>query len=139
MSTKITNHQPNILWSVLTNKCPHCRKGHLFTNHNPYDLRTSMRMPEHCAECGQPFELQTGFYFGTGYVSFGLSVSLCAISFILWFITIGMSAQDNRVLWWIAANAALLLVLQPLLQRLSRSLWITFFVPYDKDWQHQHA
>ena len=122
----------SLVASVLTNRCPKCREGKLFTNPNPYDFRTTMRMPGHCPVCGQAFELQTGFYFGTGYVSYGLSILFCALSFITWFLTIGVSANDNRLFWWLGINGVVLLVLQPLLQRLSRSIWIACFVRYDE-------
>ena len=122
--------KPNLILSVLSNNCPHCRRGKLFTSRNPYDLRTTMRMPEKCAVCGQVFELQTGFYFGTGYVSYGLAVLFTVLSFLFWYLTIGMGMNDNRVFWWLGANAALLIILQPVIQRLSRSIWIAFFVPY---------
>ncbi|XZF12690.1 DUF983 domain-containing protein [Chitinophagaceae bacterium MMS25-I14] len=124
--------------SVLTNRCPRCREGKLFSNPNPYDLRTTMRMPEHCPVCGQKYELQTGFYFGTGYVSYGLAVLVTAASFILWLLTIGFSIHDNSLFWWLGINAVLLVLLQPLLQRLSRSIWIAFFVPYDAGWSKHH-
>jgi uncharacterized protein (DUF983 family) len=68
--------KPPLLWSIVTNRCPRCRKGKLFTSNKPYDFRTTMQMPEHCPVCGQRYELQTGFYFGTGYVSYGLSAYL---------------------------------------------------------------
>ena len=126
---------PNIIWSILTNKCPHCRKGRLFTNHNPYDLKSTMKMPEQCPVCGQKFELQTGFYFGTGFVSYGLTVFFSIVTFVAWWFTIGMSAHDNRLYWWLGINAAVLIILQPPIQRLARSLWIAFFVRYDPDWR----
>lgn len=127
--------RPSLLGSVLTNKCPRCRKGDLFTVANPYKLITTMRMPEHCPICGQPYELQTGFYFGTGYVSYGLSLMICAATFILWALTIGFSFSDNRLFWWIGFNALLLIALQPVLQRLARSIWIACFVRYDNNLQ----
>ena len=96
-----------------------------------------MQMPEACPVCGQKFELQTGFYFGTGFVSYGLTVFLSGLTFIAWWFTIGMSAHDNRVMWWLAANAGLLILLQPLFQRLSRSVWIAIFVRYDRNWKMQ--
>lgn len=126
---------PGILTSVMSNKCPHCRKGDLFTIPNPYSLKTTMKMPEACPVCGQKFELQTGFYFGTGFVSYALTVFMSGLTFVLWWFTIGMSVKDNRVFWWLAANAAVLILLQPPIQRLSRSIWIAFFVRYDKNWQ----
>ena len=128
-----------ILKSVLTNKCPHCRQGDLFINPNPYDLRNTMKMPEACPLCGQKYELQTGFYFGTGFVSYALSVMLSGITFITWWFTVGMGIKDNRIFWWLGTNAALLIILQPLIQRLARSIWIAFFVRYDSDWAKHRA
>ena len=126
-----TDHNPGLLKSVLTDKCPRCRKGNLFVHRNPYRLATTMQMPEHCAVCGQKFELQTGFYFGTGYVSFALTVLFSMASAAMWWLLVGMGTHDNRVIWWLVINAGLLIILQPPLQRLSRSLWIAFFVRYD--------
>ena len=123
---------PGLLWSVLSNKCPHCRKGDLFSNPNPYDFKSTMTMPEACPVCGQKYELQTGFYFGTGFVSYGLTVLLSGLSFVIWWFTIGFSIHDNRLWWWLGTNAAILLVLQPVIQRLARSIWISLFVRYEQ-------
>jgi len=135
MRAENPNSKEGLLRSVLTNKCPHCRKGNLFTDPNPYNLKTTMRMPEHCPVCGERFELQTGFYFGTGFVSYGLSVFIIAIVFLLYALFIGLSYKDNSIFWCLALGAALLLVLQPVIQRLARSIWIAFFVKYDSNWQ----
>jgi len=126
----------SLIGSVLSNRCPHCRLGRLFVSRNPYDLRTTMRMYEHCPVCGQPYELQTGFYFGTGYVSYGLSVLLIGILTIAWYLTIGMGIHDNRIFYCLGLNALVLVVLQPVLQRLARSVWIAFFVRYDPEAGH---
>lgn len=134
MNTDKSFH-PSLLQSVVTNKCPHCRKGDLFTDPNPYNLRSTMKMPEHCPVCGQKFDLQTGFYFGTGFVSYGITVLFSGFTFVLWWFTIGMGIRDNRVLYWLAANAALLLLLQPPIQRLARAIWIALFVKYDSGWK----
>lgn len=124
-----------LLTSVLTNRCPRCREGKLFTDPNPYHLKTTMRMPERCPVCGQPYELETGFYFGTGYVSYGISIFLTAVFFVIWFFTLGISIKDNSIFWWLGVNSALLIILQPVLQRWSRSIWIACFVRYDRNWQ----
>jgi len=124
---------PGLLWSVFTNRCPHCREGKLFTYRNPYDLKHTMDMPEHCPVCGQAYELQVGFYYGTGYVSYFLAVFIIMLSFGLWFITIGFGLHDNRLFWWLGCISVLLVVLQPVLQRWCRSIWIAFFVHYNKE------
>ena len=57
----------------LTMKCPRCRRGAMFTQPNPWKLKQTLKMPDTCPECRQPFELEVGFWYGTGYVSYGLS------------------------------------------------------------------
>jgi uncharacterized protein (DUF983 family) len=126
--------KPNLLLSVFQNKCPRCRTGKLYKYSNPYNLRHFMEMKEHCDVCGQPSEPETGFYFGTGYVSYGLSIAISVASFIAWWVLIGFSLDDNRLFWWIGINAVLLIVLQPLLMRVSRTIWLAFFVYYDPHW-----
>lgn len=93
-----------------------------------------MRMPEHCEVCGQKFELETGFYFGTGYVSYGLSVGIFGIIFLLWGLTLGLSVYDNSIIQCLIAGIIILVALQPVLQRMARSIWIAFFVKYDAEW-----
>ncbi len=135
MCAKKSNPKPDLAISVLTNSCPRCRQGKLFTSRNPYDFKTTMKMLEHCPVCGQRFELQTGFYFGTGYVSYALSVTLIGFIFVAWAITIGLSFRDNSIFWCLGISTVILLILQPVLQRLARSIWIAFFVRYDEHWQ----
>jgi hypothetical protein len=97
-----------------------------------------MEMYKDCAVCGQPTEIEVGFYYGTGYVSYVLSIVICILSLMLWWLTIGLSVDDNRFFFWLGFNAILLILLQPWLMRLSRSIWISWFVRYDPDWkEHQ--
>ncbi len=92
-------------------------------------------MPEKCNVCGQPFELEPGFYYGTGYVSYGLSIAYLVFTFVLWKIIIGMSIDDNRFFWWMGFSIASLVLLQPWLMRLSRVMYLYFFVKYDPDYK----
>lgn len=133
MCAATKNKEHGVLWSVVNNKCPRCRQGNLFTHSNAYNLKHNLDMPEQCPVCGQKYELQTGFYFGTGYVGYALTVFISAVTLVLWWFTIGMSVSDNSVMWWLGVNAAIVLLLQPILQRLSRSIWIAFFVRYEPD------
>jgi hypothetical protein len=96
----------------------------------------NMKMNERCLVCGQPTEIEVGFYYGTGYVSYAIALILSGISFVLWFLTIGFSFSDNRFLFWIVTNALLLVALQPWLMRFARSLWLSWFVKYDPNWKN---
>lgn len=126
--------------STLGCRCPRCREGKLFKYPLSLNFKKTMVMNEECPVCGQPTELEVGFYYGTSYVSYALTVILSVLSFLLWLLTIGMSLKDNRFFIWIGVNAVLLLALQPWLMRLSRSFWISWFVRTDPDWkEHKPA
>ena len=92
-------------------------------------------MNEKCPVCGQVTDIEVGFYYGTGYVSYLLGIVLTVICFLLWFLLIGFSFSDNRFLYWVIFNSLLLAGLQPWLMRFSRSLWLSFFVKYDPNWK----
>lgn len=123
------------LISVLNNKCPRCRKGNIFYSSNAYKLGELTRMNETCPVCGQPTEIEVGFYYGTGYVSYALTVGFSVATFIAWWVLIGFSLDDTRFFWWMGTNAVLMILMQPLFMRLSRSIWLSWFVKYEKDWE----
>lgn len=91
-------------------------------------------MPDKCPICGQPMEIEVGFYYGTGYVSYALTVAFSVATFIAWWVLIGFSLQDDRIFWWMGFNAILLIMMLPYLMRLSRAIWLSFFVRYNPDW-----
>ena len=92
-------------------------------------------MNEKCPVCGQTTDIEVGFYYGTGYVSYLVAIGITLVSFLLWLLIIGFSFRDQRFLYWIALNSLILIALQPWLMRFARSLWLSFFVKYDPDWK----
>jgi hypothetical protein len=96
-----------------------------------------MEMHKACPSCGQPTEIEVGFYYGTGYVSYGLSVAFSVATFVAWKVLIGMtfSINDDRILYWMGTNITLLIIMQPILMRLSRTLWLSWFVSYEDKWK----
>lgn len=96
-------------------------------------------MHDACPVCGQPTEIEIGFYYGTGYVSYALSIALLVATFIAWKVLIGVtfSIDDNRIFYWMGFAFTLLIILQPVIMRLSRTLWLSCFVGYDKSWKKQ--
>lgn len=124
------------LTSVVSCRCPRCREGKLFKNPVSLSLKKNMAMHERCLVCGQATDIEVGFYYGTGYVSYVVALLISAVCFISWWVLIGFSFSDNRFFYWITFNAILLIVLQPWLMRFSRSLWISWFVRYDPEWEN---
>ncbi len=104
-----------------------------------YNLKKFMKMNETCAVCGQVFDIEVGFYYGTSYVSYGITIVFSVITFILWWLIIGISVDDNRVIYWLIINGIIILALQPFFMRIARTVWLSFFVPYDRNWRENPA
>ncbi|OQP66074.1 hypothetical protein A3860_14040 [Niastella vici] len=128
-------NRPSYVQGLLTHRCSRCRKGGMFQVNNSCNLKKFMKMNDKCPVCNQIFELEVGFYYGTAYVSYALTVALSVTSFVAWWVLIGMSVNDNRFFWWLGFNIILLIVLQPYLMRLSRAIWLSFFVRYNTNWE----
>jgi hypothetical protein len=124
------------LTALFSCRCPRCREGKLFKHPLSLGMKRNMEMPEACPVCKQPTDIEIGFYYGTGYISYLICIAIVIVSFLLWYITIGFSFQDKRFLFWVIFICVFLAVLQPWLMRFSRVLWLSFFVKYDPDWMH---
>ncbi len=131
--------KPPYFWSVFNNKCPRCRVGNLFVTDTPYKLKNNVLMHEHCPVCGQLTEIEVGFYFGTSYVSYAITVAISVATFVAWWVLLGFSVRDNSIFYWLGFNAIVLIVMQPLLMRFSRTLWLSWFVRYDPNWKEKKA
>ncbi|MBW7840119.1 MAG: DUF983 domain-containing protein [Chitinophagaceae bacterium] len=133
---------PNYLWSVLHVKCPRCRRGDMFKQPNPYKpLRPKaiLDMYHDCPVCSQTFDLEPGFWYGTGYMSYAITVLFSAVTFFLWWLIIGFSLDDNRLIYWIVVNAILNLALQPYFMRVSRLLYLNLFVHYNPNFDTEET
>ena len=128
------DEKPSLILRLLQCKCARCRRGDMFPYKNPYDLKHTMTMNERCPVCGQPLDMEPGFYYGTNMISYALAVLICIVTFFTWWLTIGFSLQDSRFFWWIGINGFLLVALQPPLMRISRAVWLYFFVRYSPSW-----
>ena len=142
MSEEVSKPKPNYLWSMLTTRCPRCRRGDMFTHANPYKklkLSYILDMPDHCPVCHQKFDLEPGFWYGTGYVSYAILILFSGLTFLAWWIFIGISVDDNRVLWWLLINGIIIVVLQPWFMRFSRVVYLNFFVRYSENFDKEEG
>lgn len=131
--------KPAYLPSLLQCKCSRCREGNMFQHKlHLFSSSKNMAMPEKCQVCNQPMEIEVGFYYGTGYVSYALTVAISVATFVAYWVLFGISINDNSLFIWLGANIAVLVLLLPYLMRLSRAIWLSFFVKYDPDWRN-HA
>jgi uncharacterized protein (DUF983 family) len=117
----------NKLYSIFASRCPKCHEGDLFVNKNPFNLNKAFDMVEKCPVCGQKSEPEPGFYYGAMYVSYAVAVAIgCFVGVPMLFF--GASAMATVI-----AIAAALVIFSPITLRISRMIWINFFVDYDKD------
>jgi hypothetical protein len=83
-------------------------------------------MPERCPVCKLKYEMETGFFYGGMYVSYALSI---AISIVMW---VGINFFTSiEMVPFLIIDLLLLLVLTPFVFKLSRAIWINFFVAYN--------
>lgn len=111
----------------------------MFSQPSAWKLKETLKMPQKCPECDQLFELEVGFWYGTGYVSYALSFALSVTTFLAWWVLIGVSTEDHRFFYWLGGNSVFLIFMQPWLMRLSRVVYLYFFVRYDPNYKNTQA
>lgn len=126
----MSEKKPNRFLSLLKMKCPNCHVGNMYSNKSVLPLGKMLDMPVHCPHCGQKYELETGFWFGTGYVSYAISVALIAVTATVFGFTYGFSWRDNSIYVFIGVMIGVLVLVQPWVMRYSRVLYLYFFVRY---------
>lgn len=115
--------------AIITGKCPQCRESDIFCTRNPYHFRTLFLMPTHCDKCGLVFNKEPGFFYGAMYVGYGLSIGyLMSFYFAMMILT-----PDFEVETYFVFGIGSLLLLTPVVFKVSRSIWISMFVKYDPD------
>lgn len=120
------------LKNIFSFKCPRCHQGQLF-KYKWYNITKTNIMQDKCAVCNQRTHLEPGFYHGTGYISYALTVGFSIATFVIWMMVSGYSIKDKEIFWWLPANIAVLILLQPFFMRFSRVLWLTLFFGQDDD------
>ncbi|HET6225490.1 MAG TPA: DUF983 domain-containing protein [Bacteroidia bacterium] len=111
------------MYSILNNKCPHCGQGNFFQTNNAYDLKRFSIMNKTCSHCQESFIKEPGYYFGAAYVSYALTVGLGIILYILLSVRLDIGVNAFLLIF-----SSLLIVLLPILFRISRLIWINIFV-----------
>ena len=83
-------------------------------------------MHESCPHCGEIFDKEPGYFYGAMYVSYALMVGLFLISWGINSFWIGASA-----LAYLLFTSILIVILSPLTFRVSRLVWLNFFIRFD--------
>ncbi|XOL40209.1 hypothetical protein KCTC32420_00577 [Aequorivita nionensis] len=116
------------LYSIFTGTCPVCHEGEMYLENNPYKISKIMKMHDHCSHCGKKFKIEPSFFFGAMYVSYGVGVAIAVAAFIISYFFIGLDRNYTFLVIILT-----LIILFPPIVRVSRNIWINFFVKYDKN------
>jgi uncharacterized protein (DUF983 family) len=114
------------IYSISKFRCPRCHEGDVFVEANPYKMGSLFTMHENCPHCEFRYVMEPSFFFGAMYVSYGYSVALFVATYVIMNLI-----YEPSLLQVIIALAAVVLVLSPLVLRLSRLTWLNLFVKYD--------
>lgn len=115
------------LYSILTGSCPKCHEESMFKNKNPYILSEALSMNETCSNCGTKYKIEPSFFYGAMYVSYGVGIAFAVAAFVISYVF--FKASINIIFVSIVGT---LIVFMPIIMRLSRNIWINFFIHYDK-------
>ncbi len=83
-------------------------------------------MPDRCPVCNQDFKIEPGFYIGALWASFPIVIIFMAILSVILLIGFGLSVTPFFII-----ISSVLLLLQPLIIRWGRAIWINIFVRYE--------
>ncbi len=108
--------------ALLALRCPHCHQGKLFS-FSALNISKFAQMPAQCPVCGQSFEPEPGFYFGSMYFTFAFNVAtLLVVGVLLYYLF------HNPDTWvYIVVVTGITLLLTPLILRYSRALMLYLF------------
>jgi hypothetical protein len=82
-------------------------------------------MPDHCPVCQEDFKIEPGFYSGALWVSYPIVISILIPLALLQILCF-----DFSFVLAFFISLIVMLLLQPLLMRYSRAIWINIFVSY---------
>ena len=116
------------IYSMITGTCPKCHEDHMYVNQNPYAIGQIMKMHDHCRNCGFKYKVEPNFFFGAMYVSYGLAVIAGLATFLIAHFIFHAAIQ-----YAFTAIFFSLVLLMPIITRLSRNIYINIFVNFDKN------
>ena len=105
----------------------------MYEKSNPYALSKIFSMNERCSHCGLKYKIEPSFFYGAMYVSYGVGIAFSVAAFIISFLFIGTTLLTTFI-----SIVGTLIVFMPVIIRLSRNIWINFFVKYDPNAVKKH-
>ena len=113
------------VYSILTGSCPSCHKESMYKDTNPYHLSRLFDMRKRCGNCGLKYKMEPSFFFGAMYVSYAVGIAFAVATFVISFLFLDASLLNTFI-----AIVVTLVVFLPVIIRISRNIWVNFFIRY---------
>jgi len=118
--------QTSKLYAIVHAKCPHCRRGDVFTG-SLYGFNIQ-RTKEICGHCAQRIEIEPGYFYAAMYVSYAMNViEMLVVSFLV-YLVVG-PLEDGTFWHYLIAIFSGCFVLYPVNYRYSRMLLLHVLSP----------
>ncbi len=115
------------LYSILTGSCPKCHQESMYTNKNAYIISETLKLNERCSHCNTKYQIEPSFFYGAMYVSYAVGIAFAVAAFVISFLILKANLKTTFI-----SIVGTLVVFMPVIMRLSRNIWINFFMSYDK-------
>jgi len=112
--------------AFLSGRCPKCQTGSVFQS----SVLSSkfQKVNDKCPHCGTNFSPEPGFFWGAMYFSYGLVTGWCILTAFVFY----QIYEEPPLFQTSAVIIGTILLLMPIIARLSRMLLIYLIAPYRK-------
>ncbi|MDO1501367.1 DUF983 domain-containing protein [Winogradskyella maritima] len=114
------------LYSILFGACPKCHQESMYVEKNPYIISDTLKIHERCSHCQTRYRMEPSFFYGSMYVSYGVGIAFAVVAFVVSYLIFESSLTTAFL-----SIVGTLVVLMPIIMRLSRNIWINLFMSYD--------
>jgi len=117
--------------SIFSGSCPVCQNKSMYLENNPYMLSKIFQMHERCSSCNTKYKIEPSFFFGAMYVSYPVGLIFAGIAFALSYLILDLSLITTYII-----IVLVMFVCLPIIMRISRNIWINFFMKYRKEYSN---
>ncbi len=116
------------IYSIITSSCPVCQEESMYQESNLYKLSQTLKMQERCSHCGTKYKIEPSFFYGAMYVSYPVGIAFAVTAFVI----SNLIFKLDLVATFLIISGTMIAFL-PVILRLSRNIWINFFMHYKKE------
>lgn len=128
LKKEVTMLKGTKLYSILKIKCPRCQEGSFFEG-SITSLSQMGKVRKECLKCHLKYSIEPSFYQGSYYVAYALGVALFITIWVLNLLFFPNKGPGFLFLSFLIP----LIILSPILYRLSKIIWANLFLKFDKE------